>query len=92
MKVNVLKYKKTVCISPVNNGLPDYLFDAGVRIVVADVDSNQGKEIIKNEDLTALSFSKFTEQFVQEEKDPGRAWKGKTINKWDNKKDSFSIY
>ena len=98
MLYNILSYKDpnegmlmAVNIAP--QGLSDFLFNSGVRILAPALTREQVRGFIQKHDITYdhINYSELVERVTSnsdyETPEPERAWKNlKETNKWDNEK------
>ena len=93
--LNVLsnKARRVCCIRPAKDGLSDILFDQGVRVFYQGLATeahqrafNSGMQVMTPEDFQAHLDPSSTNV------EPGRAWKGKYFNPYDNINDQRKIY
>jgi hypothetical protein len=98
MLYNVLSYNdpnegKVIATNIAPQGLSDFLFNNGVRILAPALTREEVRGFIQRHDITYdhIDYSELVERVTSNsdyEPEPGRAWKNlKETNKWDNEKD-----
>lgn len=99
MLYNILSYNdpkegKVIATNIAPQGLSDFLFNNGVRILAPALTREEVRGFIQRHDITYdhIDYSELIERVTSnsdyETPEPGRAWKNlKETNKWDNEKD-----
>ena len=93
--MNVLsnKARTKCCIRPAKDGLDDTLFEQGVRIFYQGLATETHQRAF-NSGMQVMTPEDFQEHLGASTQDvePGRAWKGKYFNPYDNINDQRKIY
>ena len=97
MRYSVISNTAQCCMVPAEEGVNDFLFDAGVRMVQSDLSKHEAQnlcnELYQRGQQDYEDFMEFKEVVLAHlEQDSGRAWKGRTFNPWDNTKDVPEYY
>ncbi len=81
-----------VTVNSVKEGINDRMWTAGCRITSHDLTADEVRSKIVDSAFSAFAhveWAKLVELVTQDDQyEPGRAWKNKETNKWDNPHDT----